>query len=285
MRGFNAQLIIQVILLTFLVGCNYVPVAEDLSQRQANEVIAALNDRGIGSYAERGTGSRANYKVEVKRGFYSQAKSVLFELQLPSEDKLTFADLTTQKGLVPNSREIESLRVDRALAVQVEDLLNAISQVQEARVVVRAKSLETGQSPSVSVVIKERKGTVVDPAEVVRIVSKTVPGINIDQISLYKAQQYDSKVVVSDSGVYNAAGKVVAVPLTPFLHSYRVPEGDYNGLAITFAAFLVLTGAIGFLVGRWLGLVKDAEKREVSRLPTISTRTFAVDRERDSSEA
>ena len=66
-----------VLVICFLTGCNSVPVAQDLNQHQATQIVAALNEKGISAVAARESGSKPKYSVTIRESNYSQAVSIL----------------------------------------------------------------------------------------------------------------------------------------------------------------------------------------------------------------
>ena len=122
--------IIKIILIVGLCGllsaCQNSEVAHDLSERQANEIIAVLSEQGIPAAASRGTGARARFIVQVPSNHYSEAVSILHYEGLPKLEEPSVNELLSPKGFLPNSRELESMRIDRAIATELENMLKTI---------------------------------------------------------------------------------------------------------------------------------------------------------------
>lgn len=241
-----------IVLVVFLNGCNTVPISEDLSQSQANEIVAALSERGISASATRETGGRGNFTVEIKRNYYTQAITLLQQLGLPGEKQPSFQELISPRGIIPNSREIEALRLDRARAAEIEDLLKSIPGVVSTRVVVRS-----GNNAGVSVLITTRAGVSFNESEVFEIVTRAVPGVERERIFLAQHDQEKLPGVDTVQGALNQGeGRVVALPLTIFLGGWRVPEDDYNSLALVLVFLMVMLFLLGWVIGFWYSLYR-----------------------------
>ncbi len=251
-------------------GCSGSPIAQDLTQNQANEIVAVLNNSGISAVAQRESGSKGKFSVEVRRADYSQSVTILHERRLPSEARATFSELVSPSGLLPNSREMDALRVDRALATEIEDLLSVHPNVFRARVIVRSHFLKEAIEPGVSIVIQERIGRGIPEKEVRDVVAKVLPGVKDTDIvlSIYPAlaEQHTS---FSAEGAVQAGGAVVRVPLTPFLFFWRVPEDEYVQIVAVIAGFLVLVAVVAAIVGYWYSLYQHSREYFESSLPDL----------------
>lgn len=245
-----------VLMLVTALGCSSTPVADDLAQRDANEIIAVLQERGIAGYVSKGRGSGARYSVYVGSGSFAEAASILNRLGLPPEKKATFEEMTAASGIIPSSREVEALRLDRALAAQVEDLLKARSDVASATVVVQHHALGGRGKAAVSVIVQRRIGASLQDAEVRDIITHSVVGVSKDDVfvSIVDAPSLEATPGISVQGDQNR--------LVPFLRYWQVPAGEYNGLALLFVIISVvaagLAGLAGYIVGQFTGIKRES---------------------------
>ena len=246
-----------VLVLLAVAGCADVPVAQDLDQAQANQIVASLHDRGIAAEASRQTGAGGKYQVQVKRGDYSAAIAIMRDQNLPSPNKISLDELLASRGLVPNTREIEIMRLERAQAADIEETLENNPAVISARLVVRTKTLsDESQSvtPSVAAVVLLRPETSLDRQQVLDIIARAVPGVSPDQITLlfYTAEQ-DERIYEAEGAYHDEGKRIVRMPLTRFLWFWRVPEDEYNGLALVVFGMVVVVLVIGLSIGFLLG--------------------------------
>jgi type III secretory pathway lipoprotein EscJ len=260
-----------VILCLALCGCNTVTLRDDLTQDQAGEIVAELVSRGISAVVEKETGGRGKYRVEVRRSSYSEGMALLHELGLPSAPRSSFGEMVAQRGLMPDSREVEALRIDRALAAELEETLQNHPGISQARVVVRLNSASSelfggSASGGVSGIVRVRQGSVVLEEDVKSLLAQGLPGISADQI---KVQLYndapggspsESNAPGASSGVVSISqglerdlyGAIRKVPLTQFLWFWRVPDDEYDSLAGGILLGVVLVFGFGILIGHAL---------------------------------
>lgn len=248
-------------------GCSSVPVAEDIGQHQAIEIVALLQANGITASAERQVGGRAQYTVEVRQSAYAEAVAILASRSLPSKEKETFSDFVAPRGFLPDSRETEALRLDHALGLQLEELLSTLPGVLRARAIVRQNFGTLGSGGSVSVFLLVDERFAIGAAAIRETASKVVPGTSPESVflSIQKGSAGAPPVFVVE-GTLRKDGEVVQVPLIPFVLGLRIPEEDYVGIILFFGGFALLALGAGLLVGYWIGFLKTEVSRPANTL-------------------
>ncbi len=248
--GITAALLMTV----FLTGCGSTPVVQDVTQKQAHEIVAVLVANGIEATVIKETGGGARYTVETSRDNYSRAISLMHDKGLPGEEQLSFQDLVAQRGLVPVSRAMEALRIDRALAIDIEEALKEIPSIASSRVIVRQNVLRAaagefvGEKPGVSVVVQQRPGQKINNNDIAQLVLRVVPGIEADRILVLKEEPLLEEAVTSGDGAQGSG----ASQLTGFLWFWRVPRSEYAGIALVFCSVLLLGLCVGWYLGSGL---------------------------------
>ncbi len=291
-----------VLLVSFtmlLTGCNKTELVQDISQKQAHEIVSLLSSRGIYSRAEKQTGAGSNYTVTVKERHYAAAIDLMNDHDLPGKPKENFADLVRQKGLMPNSRDMEQLRLDHALAVQLEEVIARLPEVLEVKAIVRYhfRFGNISEKPGASVLVTVRPEVgrdVQDEAyskvrdEVRQIVSSAIPALPKEHIylSIQSAVEHDgSDIMNGEIGILNENGKVATLPLTTFLFGWHVSEEDHNALSLFLALFLIFTACVGGLIGYWAAFVRagggSSEAARDYELPGIRTNVLKIGNESD----
>jgi len=236
-----------------IAGCSSAPIAQDIAQSQANEIVALLADNGISAVARKGSGGQSRYTVEVDAGYYTEAVSLLHRAGLPGEVKRSFADLIAPQGLIPNSRDMEALRLDHALAAEVEAALTNHPAVMSARVIVRSNFSKDKAEAAVSAVIQHRPEMTVNPESMSGVILRAVPGVRPENVYIAIEPASANGARRSESeGVTNVGGSVVRVPLVPFLLG-RVPKDEYNFFTLGLVGSLILLGCVGAVIGYWWG--------------------------------
>lgn len=250
--------LIPLFVLCLLAGCSTVPVAEDVSQNQANEIVAVLSEQGIAANADKETGSRGKYVVSVRRELYHEAIEFLHAKGLPSPQEPTFAETVASKGFLPNSRDIEALRVDRALAAELEEVIKSHPSVKTVKVVVR-RAFPGDGSISVASIVERRMGALIESATITDLIKGAVPGIAADKVTVTLVDELPKIAVDKSSGVENRKGITVYIPLSPFLGFFRVAEGDLQALSIAVLVGMLVVGAVGAFLGYWYGYLHQSQ--------------------------
>jgi type III secretory pathway lipoprotein EscJ len=238
-----------IIVVLSIIGCGSTPVANDLSQRESLEIIAALRERGIEATSSKERGGKGQYSVVVSSSEFGRAASILHSLGLPGEHKASFSELVAPSGILPSSKNVEDLRIDRARAAEIEDLLKGYPVVSKANVLVRYQALENSATPSVSIVVQKRAEASLDLSQVKQLVARAIPGIKDEDVVVSVTDVVSSKAATPE-GEAAPSGALV-----PFLVFWRVPEGDYNGLALIMIGLLVsvslMAGLAGYIFGQY----------------------------------
>ena len=267
----------------FFSGCSSTPVVQDLTQNQANEVVAALTSQGIEAIAKKESGGRGLYSVQIPAEQYAEAVSLLHERGLPSEPRPSMNDLLASQGIIPSSREMEALRLDYALGTQVEEELESLPNVQQARCVVRLNFLKNAQTPSVSIVVQHRQGTNPLAAETITdLVQRAIPGVNKNNISLAlgDAPELSHSNGSPSEGISRENGAVHKVPLVSFLWLWRVPADEYTELALLFSGALIVVGIAAAGLGYWTCMYHRTRDTVETNLPEVFPKSLRLDRVR-----
>lgn len=253
--------------IAFATGCGSSPVADDLGQREANKLVAVLGEHGIQAHVEKGRGSKGRYSVQVASGDFGGAVALLTKLGLPAERGASFEDLMAPSGILPPSQDVENLRMDRAIASEVENLLLGHGAVSTVSVIVRAHAIPFGTEPSVSIVAQVKKGAVFDAEKLRDAVSRAVPGVKPSAVSFSVSEQAFG------------GGGVADEPLVPFLSYWRVPVSEYNSLAYLLIGLMSVvaffTGVAGYIYGQYeatKGGDSSAGAATATRPRTVRTR-------------
>jgi type III secretory pathway lipoprotein EscJ len=284
---FTTKVVVGALILFHLSACEKVKVAEELDQRGAHEVVAALGRRGISATLEKQRGAKGQYSVLVDSAAFGDSVQLLTNLGLPSERKTSFSELVTAGGILPSSKQSEALKLDRALAAEIEELLRGHPGIADASVVVRFHALTTGQVasvpqpistpgrevergeasetlPAVSMIIQRRDPAAVQLEEIRQLVGRVVPGVRPAEIVISLTE----KPVFSGIGV-DESEKGGAGDLVPFLLFSRVPRDSYNilviGVIVVLGIIGALTGFLGYIFGQYV-LTRQLENEDQIRL-------------------
>ena len=169
---------------------------------------------------------------------------------------------------------------DHARAVEIEEMLQNHPSVASVKAVLRQSYAhgEIRQVSGASILIQVRPGLSIGREEVVDIVLRAVPGIARENmsVSIYMPAIQPPHLILQ--GVSNERGKVVALPLVPFLFGWRVAEGDYNQLAFALLGFVMLVGVLGGVIGYWCGVYRHSAPLQRLSLPESSQKVSRIEK-------
>ena len=115
-----------------IVGCS-VPIAQDLDDGAANEIIAALDTEGIAAAKEPDTRSDGRWQLTVRQGDTARAARLLTTQNLPAPHWAGLRQVTDTNALVP-SLQSEQARLLSGLSNDLEQSLLSVPGIVAARV-------------------------------------------------------------------------------------------------------------------------------------------------------
>jgi type III secretion protein J len=188
-----------------LAACTNNALYSDLTEKQANEVQAALLMAQIEADKvpmAKGTG----WSVQVSQGDIPRAMAVLSAAGLPHESLRTLADVFPKEGFISSPLE-ERARYIFALSQEVEQTLMQLDGVVDARVHIALPEAslldEKPQSASASVVIIEQPGANLEQHEtdIKAIVTDGIEGLrDINRVTVKFFTRKPTVTVATNSG-------------------------------------------------------------------------------------
>ena len=183
-------------------GCS-VELVHGLDEREANEVVAALNHERIGA-DKRPDDKQGWWKVEVAGPAAASALATLQARELPRRRGKGVGEAFAEAGLVP-SPSAERARLAASLGVDVARTLEAIPGVSLARVLVALPDPDPlrGEAAhprtTASVVLRSRGPLSVEPAELRRIVASAVEGMLPADVNLVVTPEERADLAAAES--------------------------------------------------------------------------------------
>jgi type III secretion protein J len=116
-----------------LAGCASEEILHGLAEPQANEVLVALDEAGVGASKKREDGADPAWTVSVPARDAARAQRALAERSLPRARPAGFADVFSKVSMVPTPTEEHALYL-HALGGELSRSVEAIDGVVEARV-------------------------------------------------------------------------------------------------------------------------------------------------------
>lgn len=177
-----------VLLLLMLAGCGKAQVAlfSNQTERDANEMLSALRQRGIEAHKELQKGGTVT--VMVGDQDFARAMSTLREEGLPRQPKPTIPDLFPGDKMFTTPAE-ENVRIKFALEQEIAQSLTMIQGVRDARVVLVMPNPDPHKdkqatSASVLIIHDEELDDLALVPRIKRFVQDSVPGLSEEHISI-----------------------------------------------------------------------------------------------------
>lgn len=186
-RCFVPLVIVSVLALTLSACGGSVELLSNMNEREANEVIAALDEAGI--KVQKLPGKDGVVNLAVENSAVARAITVLSAEGLPRERRATMGDVFRKEGLISSPLE-ERARYLWALSQELSETISQIDGVLRARVHVvlpeRSSGGEASLPSSAGVFVKHRRGVNLEESvpQIKRLVASSIPGLVVDKVSV-----------------------------------------------------------------------------------------------------
>jgi|GEM_PF-4987562 len=227
------RLLIIFVLIISLVSCDKKDLVDTLSQKQAVNIVNSLNQNNITAQVVKSNISRKgyNYKVVVDDKNYLNSIAILDDLNILNNKSLEFGELTRTKSFSTNNKNIDAIKLDRALSIEIEELLSDFEDIISTQVVVRSNLINKKNKPKITIHFLTNKDFVLSEVETElrKIVNNSLPEVKDEDIYMFSSVKNQiSKTTIKES------------PLVKFL-VWEVPEkaGRQIGILILITSFLV----------------------------------------------
>ena len=183
-----------VVAALLLTGCQ-AELASALDEGQADEVVLALDEAGIGAEKQAsGPIDEGRFRVIVSREDVAAGLAVLRDQDLPRERAPGFRELFAERGLVPSAAD-ERARHASAMAGELARSLETIDGVTRARVHLalpdpagRLLDEEQGRARA-SVLIEHRPDARVDEDAVRALVAGAVSELAVEDVAVVRTER------------------------------------------------------------------------------------------------
>lgn len=185
MIALAASVALGVVIALWAWTPNYSLLYGDLAEKDASEVMAALQQAGIDYKVDEGTGA-----VMVKSSALHDARLKLAGQGLPRSGSMGFELLQQETGF-GTSRAVEAARFHRALEGELARTVSTLASVQTARVHLATPKQSVfarkKRQPSASVAVKLFSGRSLEKGQVaaiIHLVASSVPGLDASRVTV-----------------------------------------------------------------------------------------------------
>ncbi|MBE5251929.1 type III secretion system inner membrane ring lipoprotein SctJ [Mixta mediterraneensis] len=202
----SALLLVMMVFL--LSGCNNELISQ-LSERQANEIIAMLEKHNIDAIKK---SDKKSFSVQVKPEFLSEATELLISYNLPSADNIEIAQQFPADAMITTPLG-EKARLISAIEQRLGQTLRQLEQVSSARVHLSypLEKENNINSASVFIIFRGKLNEDEYTSKIKRLIKNSVPDISYEDISVIMFEQSEPvRITRSDNGflsdVYGVIG-------------------------------------------------------------------------------
>ncbi|MES9857831.1 MAG: flagellar basal-body MS-ring/collar protein FliF [Sedimenticola sp.] len=185
MVGIAASVALGVAVVLWSQTPNYSLLFANLSQKDAANVVAALEQNNIGFTIDQSTGA-----LMVESGKVHDARMKLAGQGLPQSDSLGF-ELLQQESSFGTSRALEAARFHRALEGELARTISTLANIASARVHLatpkQSAFARKRKASSASVVVKLYSGRMLDKGQVaaiVHLIASSVPNLEANRVTV-----------------------------------------------------------------------------------------------------
>lgn len=238
--------------LALLAACSqHVALFNNMSERDANEVLAALDRAGITAKKEPGKEGAVN--LMVAQSDVARAVAHLDREGLPRERRASMGDVFRKEGLISSPLE-ERARYLWALSQELSETLAQIDGVLTARVHVVLPERSTGGEPglpsSAAVFVKHRREVDLLPnlPELKRLVASSIPGLSVEKVNVVLMP-----AALAPGGEASAKASKEALAAAAAQDEAALRQQRHLGIwgAVAAVALLLLAGAVWWLQRWW----------------------------------
>ena len=266
--------------LLFLASCTSdQSIVNNISEREANEIVVFLASKGIAAQKVEAPSSGAAagptvafFNIFVPEDHATQAMALLNQYGLPRKQGTNLLTLFAGGGLVSSDRE-ETIRYQAGLAEELSNTIRKMDGVLDADVQISFPPTETnplpGQTPpkTAAAVYVKHQGVMEDPnshleVKIKRLLAGSVNGLNFEDVSVISDRARLSDITlssdgepISPKGINQAHAKIWGVILT---------KGSLMRFRFIFflliSLILLSVGTVGWLLYKFYPLMKKKEE-------------------------
>lgn len=214
MKSSASKLALCVALVLSLSACSEQELYGQLTERQANEMVAVL--RSVGLDAQKQVKDNGQFALLVDKDEFSQAVEVLRANGYPKDGHDTLGQVFKKEGFVSTPLE-EHARLTHALSEEISNTIGNIDGVIMARVHLSMPEkdplAEKAPPSAASVFIKYRSGVDLNPhiGQIKALVVNAIQGMSYDNVTvaLFPSEPWPNKQVREESRL-GAVGRALS---------------------------------------------------------------------------
>jgi type III secretion protein J len=226
-----------------LCGCSE-RLHGSLTEREANEILAALAAQGLDANKEKESGrGNGTYEVRVAARELPRALALLHELGLPRESPPGLEKLLGEGGLIPSELE-EEAKLVAVMQAELTETLRRIDGVIDARVHVALPRKpgvfeSTPPMPRASVFLKTRGAPTYDVTAIRSLVAGGVRNLRAEDVEVVGIEATTTAAAARPSTVRVGPFEVVASSAVPLRATLTLCVISLFALTSALLAFVI----------------------------------------------
>lgn len=183
----SCKRLVALFLLVTVAACSGQELYRDVSEREANEMVAVLERAGIES--GKSPGEKGVFSVTVSQSDFARSVEILRQNGLPRDQYESLGTVFKKEGFTSSSLA-ERARLVYGLSQELSHTISEFDGVVEARVHLALPEADvltgTANPPSASVFVKYREGFDLrsQTAAIKSLVTNSIEGLEYDKVSI-----------------------------------------------------------------------------------------------------
>jgi type III secretion protein J len=267
--------------LLFLAGCDSnQSIANNLVEREANEIIVFLASKGIESQkvqsasTDMAGGASSLFNIMVATDRSVDAMAILNRYGLPRRQGTTLLELFAKQGLMSSDRE-ETIRYQAGLAEELKNTIRKIDGIVDADVQISfppsEASLTPGATPpkTTAAVYIKHQGIMEDPnshleIKIKRLLAGSISGLEFENVSVISDRSRFTDITLSPSGEAIGAKALQQTYVSIWgLVMTKSSLGRFRFIFFLFTFLLLAFGAaLGWMIYRFYPQLRKKETEE-----------------------
>lgn len=240
------QLMALLVCFAAFTGCqSRTTIANNVSERDANEIVVLLNSKGIEAVkspvpvsAIGGTSGQQMWDINVPASQITEALSILNHAGLPRVKGTSLLDLFGTQGLVPSDLQ-DRIRYQEGLSEQLATTIRKMDGIIDANVQITFPQEGEERPLTASVYVKHR-GILDNPnsltiTKIKRLVASAVPGLTTETVSVVA-----DRALYADISLESPEQKLLEEKEYVSIWGIILAKGSATRFRIIFYTFIIL---------------------------------------------
>jgi type III secretory pathway lipoprotein EscJ len=232
-------------LAIFFIGCLDRTLVQDISQKEALQILALLDSKGIPASLVKQSGGSSKFSILVSESDFAPGATLLNQAGLPEVAVASIADMLQSDSIIPSSRQWESARLSYLDSLQISALIESLPYVKKSTV------LKSGDN-EYAIVIRLQKVEKFFPRVAPEVAMQSIQ----QEVSNLIKRGTDNEGPLLKIRLYKDDDEILtSLPnkkYKRFLNVITLPEEEIPLIAWALLVATLVTAFAGAVLGYWL---------------------------------